>query len=1337
MRIRPSSLLFLLLLNLLWGQFTIDAVKPLPFRLPVKQIDIRPGQITVTPGIMDTLQIPVGITEPVFLAAPSFQGCSYDGLVHNLPVIEVRVPLGSGVQLDITSIDAPSTEAPTTLFAQCVEVLAGQGITGGWYPSTPVQKGEVITVQKQNYQIFQVYPLQVSADGRMLRMHSSISFGTATLPYADPNVVRKVSAFATSSMLASGSWYKLATTAEGMYRIGYGTIAAMGLTPENVVLSRLRLMTGNIGILPQQNSESRTDDLAELPVKIVDQNGNDRFDANDQVIFFSNTSDRIAWSGTYNRYFHQNNLYCDSSFYFLQVDAPATGQRISTISPTPTGSVSTLTRFGYYENDLYMPMISGRSWLGDLFDDVLTRDYTFPVPNLDPSGTVKVTVRLVAASTTTSSYTVSESGVTLGTMSMGISNPGNVEDWNYRHGYRTFSIPASSLADGVLNLRITYNKTSSAGKGWFDFVEYEYAASQNITDNPTVFFLNQGTGAGNALSASFTGSVNALSEIWDVTNPFTATALSASFSGTLNTVLPADTFRKFVVFNTASTFPEASYVGSVPNQNLHGLAQADYLIITHPNFLTEANRLAEFHRTVLGHSVHVIKVREIYQEFSGGKQDVSAIRDFVRMFYERSTSYTDQPKYLLMFGDASYDYKGRIAINHNYVPSYQSRLSNLPTRSYVSDDFFGFLDSSEGFWGEGAGSTLASEDDILYLVEGDVGIQNNYLDIAVGRIICDDISEAGAVVQKIIDYATNKDCFGDYKSKILLVADHKDADGNVHARQIDSYTGLLASVAPCMNLEKIYVRNYTPVSTPQGTLYPDAKDAFIKDLDKGSLIFNYTGHGGEVGLSNAQLLRLNDINSLSNSKRYPLTITATCEFSRFDDPLRRAAGELFFIKPDAGAIAMFTTVRTVYSAPNYTLNTNLWEEVFKYDTAHGRMPTMGEIFMHGLNATFPAGGASINSRNFTLFGDPGLTLAYPDLNVAITEINNLPAVTLPTVDTLASLSKVVVEGEIRDGSGVLQSGYNGTMDVAIFDKPQTFTITTGADVYSFNWQHNRIFSGTVTVTAGKFSMTFVVPKDVSYNAGTGKFSLYVSNTAFDGLGCSNAYYFGGTGDSSITDAVRPTVDLFMNDLQWADGGITDQNPTMLATVFDENGINMVGTGIGHELVAYLDGDEINPIILNDYYTAKKDSYQEGTIRYPFSELTEGEHTLKIKVWDVANNSAEDETHFLVAGDAKLALGHILNYPNPFTTHTQFLIEHNQNGRLLDIQIKIFTVSGKLVKTFTETFFPDGNLFMDLHWDGLDEYGDVIGKGVYIYQVTLRNKESGQSETKFEKLVILR
>lgn len=1284
------------------------------------------------PQYEDGLEASLRSNMETLVKAPGFSGAALDNDIVNLPYKDIVVPIGAQERLTIEDIRLDGqVEVSTDQFRESVSE-SGLSIQGSWYPASNIVIGDVEKRVGNYVQHVRIYPVQVSANGDRLRKVKSVSWtlGKSIDRSARVSTGSGLRTYSSNSQLASGSWVKVAITGNGVYRIDQNDFPNFGIDPASVDPRTIRIHGNGGGMLPQIAGEHPYDDLVENPIWVSGQ-ADGSFDAGDYLLFYGQGPHQWDYNDSLLMWTHSYNLYSDTTYYYLTFGG-AQGMRVSDISsaqstnytPTYTDALS------FYEKDDYNPLGSGRVWLGESFDLTTTRGYDFPLTGLRAGTDVNVTARLGGRSNVTQSFTIRENGATVSTVNVPTTNTSIYGNYYYRTGYSTFDIPASQLADGNLNLEFTYSKPATSSIGYMDYIEVRHRRTLSASSEPGfTFYAREGVGPGQVFDYNINGAGSY--RLWDISDPVAPREINAQNNGgTMSFGVECDSIKTFYAFSDNAHRSPVSYQ-TIGNQNLHGLEQAEYLIISHPNFFSAANTLAAFHRSYYNRSVHVVNVYQIFEEFSCGAQDPTAIRDFIKMFYDRGQANSSTlPKYVLMMGDGSYDYKNRISTNlTNFVPTYQSRKSQRPTESYVSDDYYGFLDDGEGFWGEKAGLEGGAYD-ILFMGEGDDIIQTHGLDVAIGRMPVNTAAEAEGVVAKIVNYISTPNGFGPWRNRVLLVADHKDEDGQIHISQADSYTQDIQGQQPCMNIDKLYMDNYLLENTASGSRFPDGKDALIQGLNDGALLVNYTGHGGEIGWSNASILDISDINNLDNGNRLAAYITATCEFGRWDDPARKAGAEVMFLRNNGGSIAMFTTVRVVYSGQNYYLNQRFYDHVFDRDANNDPL-TMGEIFRRTKNDSWLGG---INNRNFSLMGDPAMPLAFPTLSAEVTEINGMAIVdTIP--DTLSALSLVTIEGEIKDQNGNFMSSYNGDLFATVYDKPNQFT--TRRSPFSFFWQKNRVFNGEATVENGRFSFQFVVPIDISYDDGYGKISFYVESTGQDGSGCRDNVYIGGSDAATIIDETPPEMEVFMNDEKFVDGGMVGPDPIMIASIYDENGLNTVGTGIGHELTAILDGDENNVIVLNDFYSALKDSYQEGRIEFPFTELADGQHNLEVKVWDVANNSATREVSFVVADNANIALGHVLNYPNPFTTNTKFYIEHNLNGRPLSVQVKIFTVAGRLVKTLDDSFFADGNIYCDLDWDGLDEYGDAIGRGAYVYQVLLKDESTGEKVSTFEKLVVLR
>ena len=760
----------------------------------------------------------------------------------------------------------------------------------------------------------------------------------------------------------------------------------------------------------------------------------------------------------------------------------------------------------------------------------------------------------------------------------------------------------------------------------------------------------------------------------------------------------------FIVFTGNGITPilEGDDVGPVPNQNLHGLQGRNYVVVSHPEYISFARSLAAHRHDRDGLDTVVVTPGQIYKEFSSGKPDVSAIRDFLKMLYDRAATQEDMPKYVLLYGDGSYHNKGRDENNTNFILTYQSPNSLSPVSSFVTDDFFGLLDDDEG---------------------GSSGL----MDIGIGRFPVSTEEQARNAMTKTISY-DQLDKMGDWRNVVCFIGD--DQDYNLHMRQADELADYVETNYPSFSIGKIYLDAYPQISTPSGKRYPDVNEALNQRVNKGALIINYTGHGGENGLAHERILTINDIVSWQNRDKLPLFMTATCEFSRFDDYEHTSAGELVFLNPEGGGIALFSTTRLVYAGPNHVLNERFYEHVFTRDDQH-RNYRLGDIMRLTKNDV----SAGINKLNFTLLGDPAVELAYPKNRIRVLTINETD-VTQAT-DTLKALGKVTITGSVEDELGNALSTFNGIIYPTVYDKKSEIkTLSNDGDPeMTFSLRDRILYKGKASVTNGNFSVNFIVPKDISYNYDYGKLSFYAADNSADASGSYEQVIIGGSADSVANDTDGPDIQIYMNDEHFVFGGMTDADPQLLVFVSDSNGINTIGSGIGHDITAIMDQQTTQTIVLNDFYEADTDSYQSGKIRYPLKSLEAGQHHLKVKVWDVYNNSSEQYIEFVVNTEQDLVLKHVLNYPNPFTTHTQFFFEHNQPDTDLEVLIQVFTVSGKLVKTLERQVTSTGYRSAPIDWDGLDDFGSKIGRGVYLYRLKVRTS-LGQTAEKFEKLVIL-
>jgi hypothetical protein len=775
---------------------------------------------------------------------------------------------------------------------------------------------------------------------------------------------------------------------------------------------------------------------------------------------------------------------------------------------------------------------------------------------------------------------------------------------------------------------------------------------------------------------------------------------------------------------------------SITNQNIKGTVflndqgefqDVDYIIVSPVNMLSEANRLAQINRNQYNLNVKVYSLDEIYTEFSTGNQDVGAIRNLVKYVYDNASAPENRIKYVCLFGDGSFDYKDRIRNNTNIVPSWYSYSSFNLTNSFVSDDFYGMMDENEG--------TMVNSD---------------RLDIAVGRILADTPLRAKEMVDKIESYYI-KEAFGSWRNNFVVVSDDVDANWEgIIQGTTDNVGNLVTQNKPFMNVVKIHTDAFQQESSAGGNRYPAVNTEFINAIDNGALVVNYFGHGGEEGLAQERILSKPDVIGLRNVCKLNCFVTVTCEFTKFDNPFRETAGELTYWNKQAGAIGLITTTRQVFVTFGITFNNTLGEYLFSYSDNDGledfEYPSMAEALR--LTKNDPSIAGASQKRLVFFIGDPAMKLRFAQPNIKLTTLNDVPIA--QSTDTLKALSYVKLAGEITDLSGNVLTNYNGTLSTAIYDKSvnrQTLandgtTLNGELIKLDFTTLGVIIFRGQASVTNGQFEFDFVVPKDIGIPVGFGKVSFYAQNEQLfqDQAGASvNTIRIGGINENATEDNIGPVITLYMNDENFVSGGITNESPTLLAKMEDENGIN-TASGIGHDIIAIIDGDETNPIVLNDYYQTEVDDYKKGVLSFPFRDLEPGLHTLTLKAWDVYNNSSISEIQFIVFDqDQELVINNVLNYPNPFVNYTEFWFNHN-SSEPLDVSIQVFTVSGKLVRTLngqtTGGIKTTSSLSKDIVWDGRDDFGEKIGKGVYVYKLTVYSNLLNKKVEKIEKLVIL-
>lgn len=1137
------------------------------------------------------------------------------------------------------------------------------------------------------------------------------------------------------SKLANGELYKLAIPATGVYKITAAFLTnELGIDLAGVDPGSIRVLGAPGGKLPYYSEAPRQDDLAELPIQIVD-GGDGTINGNDYLLFYAQGPDQWRYNEARRQFEMQRNIYDSRNYCFLQI-LPGNGARISSrLSVSSTAAdITTFRDYSRYEPDLInlfkewtKAQGSGKHWYGDQFRNA--REYTyndiFNFPNIVPGSPVYVQARMALRARVSSSFFTNIGGTELESSRVAAITTINTNSDNINAYAREALLRDSFLAEQEqLPVTVRYPFPQGAGdesEGWLDWVQFNVTRQLAMTGGQMAFRSPESRAF--AAVRYQVAQANEGLMVWDVTNPVSPVAQAFNFSGgTLSFGANTDgLIREFVAFDPAQPLLQPEAIGPVPNQNLHGIAEVDMVIVSPPDFEQEALRLAQHRSELSGMTIQIVTPEQIYNEFSGGRAEPTAIRDFSRMLYDRSNRF----RYLLLMGDASFDYRDIYGFGGNFVPVYQKENFN-PVEAYPTDDFLALLYSG-------------NESDPL---SGDLYIN-------VGRLPVKTVQEARNMVDKVIRYDLNPQTYGDWRNRLTFVGDDDDGPGDIaHFRQADDIAEDMQELVPFVNLDKIYLDAFPQESTPGGERFPLATEQLNRSIFRGALAVTYLGHGGPRGWAQERVLNISDILSWDNAMQLPVFVTATCSFTGYDDPELVTAGEEVILNPNGGASALMTTVRAVYANSNERMTRNALTYLLQRDSTTGRPRAVGEAFRLGKNDVSSSFDVN-NSRKFSLIGDPSMPVALPRQEVITTAVNGIaisPADTLP-IDTLRALQKVTIQGAVLAADGSVDNNFNGIVYPTLFDKAQTVTtLAQGANVpYNYRIQQNVIFKGRASVTNGVFEFSFVVPRDINYTFGAGKISYYAADQArkTDAAGSYEGIVIGGSDPNGITDDQGPQVEVFMNTASFVFGSVVSPNPTLLVRLSDDNGINVVGNSIGHDLEGVLNGNTQNTYLLNDFYESELDDYTRGTVRYPLSQLPEGRHRIEVKAWDVANNSATGFTEFVVAGSAGIALQHVLNYPNPFTDRTCFQFDHNLHNQDLDVLIQIYTVSGRLVKTLEQTVFTDGAIRQGdcIEWDGRDDFGDQLARGVYLYKVKVRGAGIGSigrsGESDFEKLVILK
>ena len=1090
---------------------------------------------------------------------------------------------------------------------------------------------------------------------------------------------------AQSSVLSEGTWLRFGITESGIYKLDRNTLEASGVSG-NITSNNIQVYGNGVkGVLPQANAEERPFDLTEIAILINDGNDNS-FDQNDYLLFYGIGPNKESWSEE--GFIYEKNIYSDTSYYFLRVDG-AEGKRVvsqASASGVASATISTFDDFVVFEEDENNLISSGRGWYGETMSSGETVSFAHQIDGL--SSDVQISLNVVSQSSENATFSITLDGSSIGAIDLDAipDGPGTIYSIKARQASAAFDFSS----DPTFDIAINFNGNAAGERGFLDFYSMTFQRDLALYANETDF---RWTGnIGELLRYEVADGTDAI--IWDITDP------SNVFNQTFEVEGNAAVFQnfstsvgEFVVFE-GSDFPAPFIFGDLPNQDIKGSTNFDGIIVSYPEFLAEAERLAQFHREHDNMTIAVVTPRQIYNEFSSGRQDVSAIRDYAKFVYEDG----GRLRYLLLFGDCSYDYKDRVTGNTNFVPTYESRESFHPIFSHSSDDFYGFFEEEEGQWIES--------------VSGD-----HTLEIGVGRLPAKSIEEARVVVDKIIYYSTSPNTLGKWRSEVTYVGD--DGDGNTHARHVEELSELIDTTYAQYNIGKVLLDAFTQEASGASERSPSASAALKTRIKNGTFSVNFIGHGNERLWMEEQILTPSGIEELTNRNNLPIFVTATCEFGRYDDPIQVSGAERLLLLEQGGGIALLTTSRPVFASTNFSLNQAFHENIFRRES--GQNLRLGDVIRFTKNEGLEG---PVN-RNFTLLGDPMMMPAYPELDIVLNEFES---------DTLSALQEITLIGEIQE-NGSIKTDFNGRLVAGVFDVKQDFkTLGQESSPYTYTLRTNALFRGEASVEDGVFSLSFVVPKNISYQFQKGKISLYAwdEDLNVDAGGSSRDFVIGGTEANPSLDETAPLVRAYMNDSSFVNGGSVGSSPLLIARVEDENGITTSRSGVVEGITLAFQGETFN---LNEFYTADVDDFTKGTIVFPLQDLSPGIYQASLKVWDTYNNASETTIEFKVEEGPTLFIYNPIVYPNPVEAETIFSFEHDREDENLSIVLSVFSAGGDVMSQISYDI-SNSQRSVEIPWRAETNTGELLKQGVYYAKMIIKSKLDGAIKEINQKLVIV-
>lgn len=899
--------------------------------------------------------------------------------------------------------------------------------------------------------------------------------------------------YAANSALSQGTFYKIRVPSSGVYKLTFEDLTGMGITPENV-----RIFGYGGAMLEQDFSLPMIDDLPETAIWM--EKGNDGiFNSGDYILFYAQGTVRWSYNKNYSMFTHTKNLYSDYGYYF--VTSGITGKRIEkkTITLPSNATINPVTEFTDYqvhERDLINLVNAGKEFYGETFSSGTAHKYIFNFPNpVLAENTIKVNLDVAATAASQSSFILNLNGNQHKTLNVAAQNSYDPYEKAKRNaGTFTFT-PQNDLFE----FNMTYSMPTPTSKGYLNYLEVN-VRRQLIMSGSVMQFQNIDSTGTNSYKRYLLSNDNQQVQIWDITDQQNISSITTENSaGKMSFIDSGDEVKHYLAIDptAAPAFPKPEIVGMISNQNIHAIEQADMVIITHPDFLTQAETLAQAHRTKDNMTVTVATTEQVYNEFSSGNPDATAYRRVMKMFYDRAVASGNSaalPKYLLLFGRGSFDNRKILSDSgDNLVLTYQSENSLIETYAYTTDDYFTFLEDREG-----------------------LQVPSHTMDVAVGRFPVTTVQQATDVVNKTINYMNNTGK-GKWKSELCFVGD--DGDYNTHMKMADSLASYINNNHKSYHTNKIYLDAFKKDSLEIMGRFPVVKDSLLNALQNGLLLLNYTGHGSSQFWANEQILTNADISRLTN-EHLPLWFGATSDFVKSDSK-SISAGENVLLNPVGGGIGVLSAARLTYASQNLGLNDYLIRHLFTKE--NGQHLRVGDAIRKAKNQLY----SEINKLSFIYLGDPAIRLNYADKYGIVTNTINDNANF--GNDTLRANSTNTIQGSIVDENSNKVTDFNGTIHINLYGRVQSDTTLRNSNYYNepafvYNDRPTVLYSGTVAVVNGDFSCSFTLPKDIDEDFGKGKIYYYAQDDTnnHEALGYFEDFFVGGI--DNIAGVINPDED---------------------------------------------------------------------------------------------------------------------------------------------------------------------------------------------------------------------